>query len=308
MNQVANTPKVSVCVITYNQGTYIRQCLQSIVDQQTSFDFEIIVGDDCSTDDTQEIIREFADRYPGLIIPILNTRKIGGTQNYLATHLRARGEYVAHLDGDDIAFAGKLQRLSDHLDRHQDLAVVWHAVVLFDDTGRTTGLLHRHIDDVLDTNNITRSDFLRFGSLGAASSVMYRRGRASFLSSVHGAALDYYFSTRLLERGNGARIPDVLGGYRYNPTAATLSKVGLNYFRRSPMRDLYAAHLKEAYSRDKRVRRDIFLNALFNFCVEFRFLRPSIWPFLSIAISTFSPAGAMEVPAYFAKALRLRIR
>ena len=51
------TPKVSVCVITYNQEKYIAQCLQSIVDQETDFDFEIIVGDDCSTDGTREIVR-----------------------------------------------------------------------------------------------------------------------------------------------------------------------------------------------------------------------------------------------------------
>ena len=53
-------PKVSVCVITYNQGKYIRQCLQSIVDQKTDFDFDIVVGDDLSTDETPEILREFA--------------------------------------------------------------------------------------------------------------------------------------------------------------------------------------------------------------------------------------------------------
>ena len=57
-------PKVSVCVVTYNQEKYIRQCLQSIVDQETDFDFEVIVADDCSTDRTSCIVQEFADKYP----------------------------------------------------------------------------------------------------------------------------------------------------------------------------------------------------------------------------------------------------
>lgn len=308
MNQESNTPKVSVCVITYNQADYIGHCLQSIVDQQTNFEVEVIVGDDCSTDNTQDIIKDFARRYPGLIIPILNSTKIGGTQNYITTHLRARGDYVAHLDGDDLAFPGKLQRLSDYLDKRADLAVVWHAVVLFNDAGKTTGLLHRHIDDILDTSNITRPDLLRFGSLGAASSIMYRRSSALFLKSVEGAALDYYFATKLLEKGNAARLGDILGGYRYNPTATTLSKIGLMYFKRSPMRELYARHLKEICLHDATAGCDIFLNALFNFCVELRFLRPSAWCFLAIAKTTFSLAAAMEIPRYFSSALRLRIR
>src|SRR5450759_3411095 len=64
-------PKVSVCVVTYNQEKFIRQCLQSIVDQETDCDFEVIVGDDCSTDGTRDIVREFAERYPTMIKVIL---------------------------------------------------------------------------------------------------------------------------------------------------------------------------------------------------------------------------------------------
>jgi glycosyltransferase involved in cell wall biosynthesis len=59
MEMTAKNPKVSVCVVSYNQEKYIRQCLQSIVDQATDFDFEVIVGDDFSTDGTRVIIEEF---------------------------------------------------------------------------------------------------------------------------------------------------------------------------------------------------------------------------------------------------------
>ena len=98
MSPPESMPKLSVCVITYNQERYISQCLQSIIDQQTDFEFDVVVGDDFSTDETPHIIQEFANRYPGRITLILNKSKIGGTQNYVSTHLRARGEYVAHID------------------------------------------------------------------------------------------------------------------------------------------------------------------------------------------------------------------
>ncbi len=66
---ISTTPKVSVCVITYNHVRYLRTCLQSIVDQETDFSFEIIVGEDCSTDGTQGVLQEFEERYPNIIRP-----------------------------------------------------------------------------------------------------------------------------------------------------------------------------------------------------------------------------------------------
>ncbi len=306
--QLEKAPIVTVCVIAYNHGRYLRQCLQSIVDQQTQFPFEVIVGDDFSTDNTPEIICEFADRYPQLVIPILNRTKIGGTQNYVTTHLRARGDYVAHIDGDDLAYPGKLQLQAEYLDARKGLALVWHAVEIINDAGEPTGRLHRYIDDIVDTANITRNAILRYGPLGAASSAMYRRAFANDLMDIKEDSLDYYFAARLLEHGNGARLKEVLGGYRYDPDTVTLSKTKSPYFRDSPMRKLYAKHLKHMYNCDKRVGDDIFLNSLFNSWVELRFLRPAVFAFLYLAMRTISISAVRQIPRYFLKALRLRIR
>ena len=308
MERQKRAPKVSVCVITYNQGQYIRQCLQSIIDQQTDFEFDVIVGDDFSTDETPQIIQEFADRYPGQITPILNKSKIGGTQNYVSTHLRARGEYVAHVDGDDLAYPGKLQRQSDLLDQRKNLAMVWHIMKIFNDDGKTVGQTHRYLGDIVDTQNITLRDVLRFGSLGAASSVMYRRSFESYLSEIREDTLDFYFAARILEHGDGARIDDVLGGYRFNPIAVTLSKKRSPYFNPSPMRSLYAAHLASLYGRNKKFRAEIFLNSIFNLGVELRFLRPTIAAFFRIGLQTFSIAAVKNIPGYFYQAFRLRIK
>ena len=135
MQATRTPPKASVCVITYNQEAYIRECLQSIVDQMTDFDFEVIVGDDCSCDGTREAVIEFAERYPGKIVPLLYPHKVGGTQNFISVHNRAAGKYVAHIDGDDIALPGKLQAQVNYLEAHPDCSVVWHRVLLFNDAG-----------------------------------------------------------------------------------------------------------------------------------------------------------------------------
>lgn len=139
-------PKVSVCVVTYNQKKYIAQCLQSIVDQETDFDFEIIVGDDCSTDGTREIVLGFADKYPGKFRILCHPRNIGAAFNYLRTHEMATGEYVAHIDGDDLMLPHKLQRQANALEENPKCVMVTHDMLIINGEGainRRTFKRHR---------------------------------------------------------------------------------------------------------------------------------------------------------------------
>lgn len=64
------TPLVSVCCITYNHAPYISQCVDGFLMQKTSFPYEIIINDDCSTDGSVAIIKEYAEKYPDIIKPI----------------------------------------------------------------------------------------------------------------------------------------------------------------------------------------------------------------------------------------------
>ncbi len=125
-------PKVSVAVITYNQEKYIRQCLQSIVDQEADFDFEIIVGDDCSTDSTREIVQSFIDKCPTLVRTIFQEKNTGGTKNMIDVHAAARGQYIAHMDGDDFMLPGKLKIQAEALDKNPDCTICAHEVKRYD--------------------------------------------------------------------------------------------------------------------------------------------------------------------------------
>ena len=135
MDTQEKKPKVSVCIITYNQEKYIRQCLQSIIDQETNFDFEVIVGDDCSTDGTRTIVQEFVERYPSIIKTIVQEKNTGGSKNNLDVHAAAIGKYVAHVDGDDYTLPGKLQLQANVLDADLMCTAVWHRVDYFNDMG-----------------------------------------------------------------------------------------------------------------------------------------------------------------------------
>ena len=121
--------KLSVSIVTYEQEGFIRQTLQSVLDQETDFDFEVIVGDDASTDQTPEILLEMAKDAPHPVRLLLADKNYGdsGLSNFMATVDASTGEYVAFLDGDDYwHMPHKLQRQVDFLDRHPECAICVH--------------------------------------------------------------------------------------------------------------------------------------------------------------------------------------
>lgn len=92
---------ISVIVVTYNQQASIGRCLDAIMCQQTTEPFEVLVGDDCSQDDTPRICQEYADRYPDRIRLFLRTHNIGLLDNYYSLVREARGEFLIDCAGDD---------------------------------------------------------------------------------------------------------------------------------------------------------------------------------------------------------------
>ena len=90
-------PMLSVCLVTYNHEKYIKECLDSILNQKVSFDVEILVGNDCSTDRTAEVLKEYGDK----IEAINREHNLGLCANIKDLFLRAKGKYVFLFSGDD---------------------------------------------------------------------------------------------------------------------------------------------------------------------------------------------------------------
>ena len=128
--------KVSVLCTAYNHEKYIRDALEGFVSQKTDFPFEVLVNDDCSSDGTADIIREYAGKYPDIIRPFYQEKNLysqGGMTHLFASvfYPNARGEYMALCEGDDYwSDPEKLQRQVSFLDAHPDYTACVHNTVL----------------------------------------------------------------------------------------------------------------------------------------------------------------------------------
>jgi glycosyltransferase involved in cell wall biosynthesis len=119
--------KVSICCICYNQENFIGQALDSFLLQKTNFSYEIIIGDDCSTDNTMVICEKYANDYPGTIRLVRNKTNIGVLPNFIQTLNNCSGLYIAICEGDDYwCDPNKLQKQVDFLDTHPEYVGCFH--------------------------------------------------------------------------------------------------------------------------------------------------------------------------------------
>lgn len=166
------TPKVSVAMISYNQEKYIGEAIESALGQQVNFPFEIVIGEDCSTDDTLSICQSYQKKNPDQIRLLERQKNLGMAQNFLSTLKECRGDYIAVLEGDDLWIDPlKLQKQSDFLDAEAEYALVFGKTLTFyQDDSRPGFEIPPNEAAPFNIENLLRNNFI------AACSVMYRRG------------------------------------------------------------------------------------------------------------------------------------
>lgn len=133
-----NVPKASILVLCYNQEQTIRQTLESLVAQVADFTFEILIGDDCSSDQTRAICLSYKEAYPGIISLYPESPNVGLLENYKRLALAAKGKYISCCAGDDYWIDPlKLQKQVDFLDIYPDYGMVHsNYTILFEESGK----------------------------------------------------------------------------------------------------------------------------------------------------------------------------
>ena len=162
MSNNQQTPiKVSILVLTYNQAAYIDDALTGLVDQRTSFPYEIVVGDDCSTDATLARLDDWQRRYPQLVRVLKSPENRGLLPNFIRTFNSCRGEYIAICEGDDYwTNPHKLQVQADFLDSHPSFSTCIHRVVNYYEDNNTKSLSNGGQKAVNTIVDLAKSNFI----------------------------------------------------------------------------------------------------------------------------------------------------
>lgn len=263
--RLCRTPLVSVAMITYNHGRFIRRAIEGVMEQVTSFEFELIIGDDCSTDDTSEICRELQRKYPDRIRLIWWHENVshGRSGNLRRVSERCRGKYVALCEGDDYwTDPHKLQKQVDYLESHPECAICFHPVRVVWDDGRHPDSVfpidfHRYALARPNLHELLKKNFIQ------TNSVMYRWNADGKLWGdfpLYELPGDWMLHLLHARAGRIGYIDEIMSVYRRNATGLwTGAWTDEGWFRRVGLRNLYFYH---SLSRLFRVNRNGVLRRL----------------------------------------------
>ncbi|MBR4582177.1 MAG: glycosyltransferase family 2 protein [Bacteroidales bacterium] len=166
-----NTPLVSIVTIAYNLEKYLAEAIESVLMQNVNFSYELVIGEDCSKDNTLQIAMDYQSRYPDRIRVLKREKNLGLTPNCVDTHNHCRGKYIALLDGDDYwTDKNKLQKQVDFMESHPEYAGCAHqSSIIRGDASNFVKLFGPEDDRELHLNDmITHRKF-------HTSSLLYRR-------------------------------------------------------------------------------------------------------------------------------------
>lgn len=220
---------VSICCLTYNHRPYIKNCLDGFLFQKCNFKFEVLIHDDASTDGTSDIIREFQDKHPDIIKPIIQTENQyskGVAVNSVYNFSRAQGKYIALCEGDDYwTDPFKLQKQFDILETNNHLSLcVGNFTILENGVERKINKCDSELKcfefGLEDTLNVwltkTLTSFIRTKYLADYNPYLFRYAR------------DIHLFHHLLLRGKGFFLCDNLGTYRVHNGGVHTSNIGTN--------------------------------------------------------------------------------
>lgn len=211
--------KVSVICLVYNHEKFLERCLEGLVHQNTNFDYEIIVHDDCSTDSSRKIIETYVEKYPELLVPQYEEQnQYSQGKEFVQSKMqtKAQGIYFAFCEGDDYwCDNNKLQIQYDYMEQHPECSMCVHNTIRHDLMGDLEDSL---FNDWTSEHVLSEKDVF-FGWNVQTTSYFIRREvawRPDFALPVWCG--DYTWLTLAFDRGNIVSLPNVMSVYNYNNT------------------------------------------------------------------------------------------
>jgi len=166
-------PVVSVCIITYNQESFVRQTIEGILLQKCDFPFDVVLGEDCSSDSTRKICEEYAQKYHEFIRLLPSEKNIGGTANFIRTLNECTGKYIAICEGDDYwTDPYKLQKQVDFLEEHRNCSACFTNAAIMNELAISKVIYLNGLDEgYIHPERV----ILRGGALYPTASLVFRQ-------------------------------------------------------------------------------------------------------------------------------------
>lgn len=210
--------KISIVVTTYNHEEYIKEALDSILKQKDCPEYEIIIGEDCSTDNTKKILEEYQSKFPLLIKLLSHDKNIGMLQNLKSCFEHCTGDYIAILEGDDYWIdEHKLKKQYDALKQDKDALFCFSDIYL-----KKNNKLKRHLKNKqkLLRNKINTHKLIEYNNpIANFSCCMYKKEALNFIPDSfyeNPFNADWLFNIYLTEIAEGIFIKDLCTVYRIN--------------------------------------------------------------------------------------------
>jgi glycosyltransferase involved in cell wall biosynthesis len=203
---------VSVCMITYNHEKFISEAIEGVLMQKTNFLIELIIGEDCSTDNTCKICLEYKEKYPDIIQLQLPETNRGMMRNFIETMQAAQGKYIALCEGDDYwTDPNKLQRQVDFLEENEDFSLCFHEVKILKGSEFVNDYITRKVPDSTDIYELAQGNYIH------TPSVMFRKNEDVFkiLAALGDLpAGDYVLHMLNAQYGKIKKLPEMMAVYR----------------------------------------------------------------------------------------------
>lgn len=222
---------VSIMVITYNHEKYLKQALESILMQEVNFKYEIVVGEDCSPDNSRDILKEYENKYPGIFRMIYREKNIGATRNFYDTLMKCKGKYIAYLEGDDYwSDKNKLNIQVEFLENNLNYIGAYHLVNVSDNEEKIKRILpdssflqKNNMEEISSVEEFMNLYYQTMGQIFHIQSLVYRN--IFFQNGEQARLMKLFTSTKyicdlqlkllVINSGKIKLINMVMGNYRF---------------------------------------------------------------------------------------------
>jgi len=248
--------EVSILMIAYNRENYIGEALKGVLNQVTSFSYEIIIGEDCSTDNTLAICQKYKQEYPDKINLIANEKNLGLQRNYIRCFRAAKGKYVAVCDPDDYWINNhKLQIQYDFLEANPDFSLCFHRVLNYYENDGSKSLSNGGQKQITTLEDLSASNYI------SNVSCFFRNNLFDLPEGIETFAyFDYLLHMLCAEKGKIYYFDKVMAVYRKHSTGISsvenrekaltesmlVRRFLINHFGDNPDKNKVVSNLKNA--------------------------------------------------------------